>query len=66
MSLTLNQIKSHFNSGDAESDFLTRLQASVKETFVLKKEEGGSSVAYANTTRKYLGSKGTKLVTYNS
>ncbi len=64
MPLTLTQIKSHFKAGEPESEFLTKLQVSAKETFVLKKEDGGSPVAYANITRKYLGSKGSKLVTY--
>jgi hypothetical protein len=64
MSLTLTQIKSHFKAGEAEPAFLTKLQASSKETFALKKEDGGSPVAYADTTKKYLGSKGSKLVTY--
>lgn len=64
MPLTLNQIKTHFKSGEAESDFLSKLQAASKETFVLKIEAVGSPVAYANITKKYLGSKGSKVVTY--
>lgn len=64
MPLTLNQIKAHFKSGEAESDFLSKLQAASKEAFVLKIEVGGSPAAYANMTRKYLGSKGSKIVTY--
>lgn len=64
MSLTLGQIKAQFDAGESEGAFLGKLQSFSKENFTLAKEQNGSPVANANITRKYRGSKGSKVVTY--
>lgn len=64
MSLTLSQIKAAFESGESEGSLLGKLQSLSKEHFTLSKEQNGSPVPNANGTRKYLGSKGSKVVTY--
>ena len=64
MALTHSQIKSQLEPGESESALLSKLQAISKETFTLRKERGGSPTAHASMTRKYLGSKGSKVVTH--
>ncbi len=62
MPLTLTQIKDQFDAGESEGALLGKLQAISKETFEMRKEQNGSPTARASMTRKYLGSKGSKVV----
>ena len=62
MTLSLTQIKSQFETGENECALLGKLQAISKETFEMRKEQNGSPSAHASMTRKYLGSKGSKIV----
>lgn len=62
MPLTLALIQAQFNAGESEGSLLGKLQAISKETFEMRKEQNGSPTARASMTRKYLGSKGSKVV----
>lgn len=64
MPLSLTQIKSQFEPGESEGALLGKLQAISKEAFMLRKEQNGSPTPRASMTRKYLGSKGSKVVTH--
>ena len=63
MAIGLTKLRSLLKKGELESLFLERVIAETGESFSLREEVNGSSVAYANLTRKYLGSKGSKIVT---
>jgi hypothetical protein len=62
MALSLSQIKDQFEVGESEGALLGKLQAISKETFALRKDQSGSAIPRATHTRKYLGSKGSKVV----
>jgi hypothetical protein len=62
MPLTLALIQAQFNAGESEGALLSKLQTISKETFEMRKEQNGSPTARASMTRKYLGSKGSKVV----
>ena len=61
MPLTLALIQAQFNAGESEGALLGKLQTISKETFEMRKEQNGSPTARASMTRKYLGSKGSKV-----
>ena len=64
MSIGISKLQSLLSKGESEQSFLEKVESELKESFTLKKEQAGSPVGGANLTRKYLGSKGYKLVTY--
>lgn len=64
MAIHLTKLKSLLSPGESETSFIGKVENETGESFSLKKEQGGSPVAHANKTRKYLGSKGSKIVTY--
>lgn len=64
MAISDTKLKSLLNKGESESSFIGKVENETRESFTLKKEQSGSPVGNANVTRKYLGSKGSKIVTY--
>ena len=64
MSIGISKLQSLLSKGESEQAFLGKVASETKETFILKKNQASSPVGYANMTKKYLGSKGSKIVTY--
>lgn len=64
MAIALSKLQSLLSKGESEQSFLEKVASDTKESFSLKKEQSGSPVGGANLTRKYLGSKGSKIITY--
>jgi hypothetical protein len=64
MAIGISKLQSLLSKGESEQFFLGKVESETKESFTLKKEQAGSPVGGANLTRKYLGSKGSKIVTY--
>ena len=64
MSIGISKLQSLLSKGESEHSFLGKVESETKESFSLKKEQSGSPVGYANLNRKYVGSKGSKIVTY--
>jgi len=64
MAISGSKLQSLLTKGEPEATFLGKVTNESGETFTLKKEESGSPTGGANLTRKYLGSKGSKIVTH--
>lgn len=64
MAVSGTKLQSLLIKGEYEATFLGKVTGESGETFTLKKEQPGSPSGGANLTRKYLGSKGSKVVTH--
>ncbi|MBZ4193764.1 MAG: hypothetical protein LAE24_05575 [Candidatus Contendobacter sp.] len=64
MAISGSKLQSLLTKGEPEATFLGKVTKECGETFTLKKEQPGSSTGGANLTRKYIGSKGSKVVTH--
>lgn len=64
MAISTSTLQSFLVKGELEASFIGKVSQATGEKFTLRKEQSGSPVAYSNFTRKYAGSKGSKIVTF--
>jgi hypothetical protein len=64
VAISSSKLQSLLEKGEPEATFLGKVTKESGETLTLKKEQSGSPTGGANMTRKYLGSKGSKVVTH--